>query len=355
VGLPAKSGVGGGIVAVLPGQFGVGTFSPPLDTQGNSARGIRVCEDLSRLFSLHMFDVDRASHSAIRVSYDGTRVRSKRTRAEDERAILAEEGGCIRAFELQGALTFASMEHISRSVLAEACDCRFLVLDGRRVTRIDPSARSLLLTLMAQLSLDDKRVLLSGFALDLQATIADQMEWPEDCFIDSLDRALEYCEDRVIRADIPEAWEGVLPLERTEIASGLTPGELEVLGGLISERRYSAGDLIIREGDEADALFVLASGSAAATVRVGASGRLRRLGAIGPGVLFGEVALLSGGRRTADVTAEQDCICYVAAIEDILTLQTDHPAIGLKLLLNLGRTLSERLRLANDEIRALEA
>lgn len=56
VGLPAKSGVSGGIVAVLPGKLGIAVYSPPLDERGNSMRGIRVCEDLSRHFGMHMFD-----------------------------------------------------------------------------------------------------------------------------------------------------------------------------------------------------------------------------------------------------------------------------------------------------------
>jgi glutaminase len=55
VGLPAKSGVGGGIMAVVPGQGGIAVFSPPLDARGNSVRGIRVCTDLSRRFDLHTF------------------------------------------------------------------------------------------------------------------------------------------------------------------------------------------------------------------------------------------------------------------------------------------------------------
>ncbi len=59
VGVPAKSGVGGGITAVVPGRLGIGTFSPLLDEKGNSARGIRVCEDLSRDFGLHMFNAAR--------------------------------------------------------------------------------------------------------------------------------------------------------------------------------------------------------------------------------------------------------------------------------------------------------
>ncbi len=57
IGMPAKSGVGGGITAISPGKLGIGTFSPLLDAKGNSIRGIKVCEDLSKDFGLHLFNV----------------------------------------------------------------------------------------------------------------------------------------------------------------------------------------------------------------------------------------------------------------------------------------------------------
>jgi glutaminase len=56
VGIPAKSGVSGGIIAVVPGQMGIAVFSPLLDARGNSVRGVKVCEELSQQFGLHMFD-----------------------------------------------------------------------------------------------------------------------------------------------------------------------------------------------------------------------------------------------------------------------------------------------------------
>jgi glutaminase len=58
IGLPAKSGVGGGVIAVVPGKMGIGVFSPPLDERGNSVRGIKVCEAMVEDLGLHIFDCE---------------------------------------------------------------------------------------------------------------------------------------------------------------------------------------------------------------------------------------------------------------------------------------------------------
>jgi glutaminase len=56
VGLRAKNSVAGGIVAVAPGKFGSGVFSPPLGAKDNSVRGVQLCRDLSERFGLHAFE-----------------------------------------------------------------------------------------------------------------------------------------------------------------------------------------------------------------------------------------------------------------------------------------------------------
>jgi glutaminase len=55
VGIPAKSGVSGGIVAALPDRLGIAVYSPGLDAHGNSVRGVNICRDLSDHFGLHVF------------------------------------------------------------------------------------------------------------------------------------------------------------------------------------------------------------------------------------------------------------------------------------------------------------
>ncbi|MBG1268129.1 glutaminase A [Nostoc sp. WHI] len=56
IGLPAKSGICGGIIAVVPHKMGIGVFSPLLDVRGNSVRGVKVCEELSQRLGLHLFE-----------------------------------------------------------------------------------------------------------------------------------------------------------------------------------------------------------------------------------------------------------------------------------------------------------
>jgi glutaminase len=55
VGVPAKSGVSGGIMAVVPGKGGIAVFSPGLDAYGNSVRGIGVCREISERLGWHVF------------------------------------------------------------------------------------------------------------------------------------------------------------------------------------------------------------------------------------------------------------------------------------------------------------
>src|SRR5262249_20591349 len=84
IGIPAKSGVAGGVIAVLPGQLGIGVFSPRLDARGNSVRGIAVCQALARHLDLHVLNRPRSGRTSLRLRYNGAQMNSTRVRTPQE-------------------------------------------------------------------------------------------------------------------------------------------------------------------------------------------------------------------------------------------------------------------------------
>jgi len=116
---------------------------------------------------------------------------------------------------------------------------------------------------------------------------------------------------------------------------------------------FEKGEVIIREGADAKLFFVVARGTVSVQIRVQGD-RKKRVASIGPGLSFGEMALLDGGKRSADIIADERVICYGLAVEQLQELAAEHPNIMITILGNLTREFSERLRHANDEISALE-
>lgn len=127
VGLPAKSGVAGGLIAVSPAEFGIGTFSPRLDEHGNSVRGISVARALSDRFDLHL--MHHAGETAP-VVY------------REERDALPSGGG-VATIAAQGSLEFGATEQLLGAIdraLADADGApaaAALILDLHRVTRVE--------------------------------------------------------------------------------------------------------------------------------------------------------------------------------------------------------------------------
>ncbi|KAK3191262.1 hypothetical protein K4F52_002852 [Lecanicillium sp. MT-2017a] len=112
VGIPAKSGVGGGIIGALPGQVGIATFSPNLDDRGNSVRGVAICEKLSRDMGLHMMDVSQIAGATVR-----TTVATIVAGDDDPHHPNCERE--IVIFGLRGAVRFPGSERLTRAVSRE--------------------------------------------------------------------------------------------------------------------------------------------------------------------------------------------------------------------------------------------
>lgn len=143
VGLPAKSGVSGGLVAVSPSQFGIGMYSPRLDERGNSVRAVEASRAISERFSLHlMHQVTRSGPSLVRVAPDGS---------ERPVGLLAEGNGVngddVRVLAMQGYIEFATAEQALLTMRLQVDDADVpsaVVVDLDHVTQCHPVAAVLL-------------------------------------------------------------------------------------------------------------------------------------------------------------------------------------------------------------------
>ena len=157
VGLPAKSGVGGGIIAAASSQLGIGTFGPPLDAHGNSIRGTLICEELSHDFDLHFTRVPRPHHSTVRRVVD-----------------LNPQA---RLVELQGDLAFLGIEATLQAVLTAAQDRPAVVVDLSRVRHLVAHARRLLPQMSQRLAETGHKLLVIGDAFELgRATVCADID-----------------------------------------------------------------------------------------------------------------------------------------------------------------------------------
>lgn len=128
-------------------------------------------------------------------------------------------------------------------------------------------------------------------------------------------------------------------LDQIEIFSGLAPEQLEQIKAKLSVVRLSRNEVLLRQGDPADAIFICVTGRF--LVFLNRSGH--SIAEIGPGSLIGEVAFFSDGKRTATVIAERDCIVLKLSREDFEELSRTAPAIWTP----IARTLANRLAYAN--------
>ncbi|WP_425292267.1 glutaminase [Corynebacterium mayonis] len=123
VGIPAKSGVSGGLIGTMPGQLGIASFSPRLNKEGNSVRGVKIFGELSQSLGLNLMSSDYYAAPGIK-SVD---------RGHDRTVV-----------ELQGMINFTAAEKIIHDLSDMNLDTRYLVLDVSRVTSFNKAGRMLI-------------------------------------------------------------------------------------------------------------------------------------------------------------------------------------------------------------------
>ncbi|WP_151726042.1 glutaminase [Acinetobacter ursingii] len=118
VGIPAKSGVAGGILGVLPGQVSIAAFSPKLDEHGNSVRGIDMMERLSRDMGLHLMEGTPSAQTIVQSHY------------------RTGQDASLSVYVLRGVLKFTEAEMLLRIFQREPVDQSTIIIDLTQISLI---------------------------------------------------------------------------------------------------------------------------------------------------------------------------------------------------------------------------
>src|SRR5688500_7724233 len=138
-------------------------------------------------------------------------------------------------------------------------------------------------------------------------------------------------------------------LARVELFSGLKPAALELISKVAAEESHALGTKIFQHGDAGDKLYLILEGKVRISREVPGMGE-EALAVLGPGQMFGEMALLDESSRSADARVHERCRLLAIpkdGFDDLLFLHKD---LAYEVLWNVVRLLVLRLRETNDKL-----
>jgi MFS superfamily sulfate permease-like transporter len=291
------------------------------------------------------------NRSLIRGRFSAEQRPSRRIYGHAQAQVLQRERQRIQLIELEGALFFGSAERLGTEAAALAPDCRYLVLDLSHVSMIDASGAMLLQQLSNQLERRGVSLLLAGVSA---GNARGQRLRAFGCFRDGLpdggradwwpdaDRAIEAAEQGLLRQAGSTDAQSVVPLADTSLMRGLSAGQVARVRDQMHEQPLRAGDVLFRQGDPGDKLYVLTQGSI--SILGGQGDAAQRFVSFSPGVMLGEISMLDGAGRSADAIADSDAVVWSLSRKAFDALVLSDPLLGERLSRNIAIHLSERLR-----------
>jgi SulP family sulfate permease len=308
-----------------------------------------------------LFSIQYSRVDCVKQELTGRHMSSRVWRTTEHERLLRERGENTRIFCLQGFLFFGTATRLLDRVLQRlgegtGGEARTVVFDFRLVTDLDASAANCFVRLGR---LTAERNVTLVFA-QLNEACGRQLE-KAGCFsgkapasgcFDTLDDALEWCETEVLRREGRAVLDSV-PLDTQMAGRFADAKELSRFKGYLSRRTAAAGTRLFRQGDPADALYLLESGSVTVFLEADIQDRRLRLRTMGSGTVIGEMGLYGSGRRSASAVADSDCVLYLLDQASLQRMEKEDPAVAAAFHRYIVHLLSDRVAAENTTIREL--
>lgn len=273
--------------------------------------------------------------------------RSRRVRSPAEADSLTRLATRVGVLRLTGHLFFGNSVRLTQLADELPREARAVVIDVSQVQDVDASGADALAGLIKSLLRSERTVMLCGVqstrSIVLQLGLADISG---ASYRADLDRGLEACEDEVLMGATLIS----TPLLATDVGNntlfrGLAPQEVTDVILLGEIRKLAKGEVLFSQGEVADGIWLLEQGHVSILSGVG-EGSVR-LATMGPGQFLGEMGMIDGLPRSATARADSPVHGLLLDKGAIQALEERHSALALKIMRNIARELSFRVRHAS--------
>lgn len=301
--------------------------------------------------------------SVIRRRMKVGQVFSKKVRIESELEVLNQHSESTIVLELQGQLFFGTTDQLLTELEPYLKKCKYVILDMRRVASIDYTAGNLLRQIKARLKPIKGVLIFSSIPANLP-TGQNVRKYLEDLgleekkrlkFFDTLDQAIEWTEDRILKKAkvIHKDESEPLNLDELELFKGLSQDAFSTIQSAIEEKDYQASDTIFSIGEESEEIYFIRKGNVKIVLPL-TGGMIHHLATFSRGNYFGDMAFLDKGKRSANAVASDDVSLYVLKRSRFDEIAKEHPKTAGLFFERLAYTISARLRQSNTELKALQ-
>jgi SulP family sulfate permease len=291
---------------------------------------------------------------------EGVSMASSRVWPVDQQGRLQRGRSAIRIFRPRGGLFFATADQLAGNLEMLDQHVRYCVIDCSRLSVLDATGCRIIASSAKKLAGRGITTVLAG--LDAanerdKGLIELGLDAPSstDRWFRDLDHALEWIEIELLKEYSPDVATGApVALEAAQLTAGLNSVELDVLKPHLLTTRLETGDTLFKGGTPGSSIYIIGSGLIDIRIDTdqSASG-WRRMAVLGPGCIFGEVAMLTGGQRSADAVCVAPAQLFELTQESLHALSTQFPAIHSRILANLNRHLATRLIAATEIARSI--
>jgi len=276
--------------------------------------------------------------------------------------LMKKKPDSIVGYQLKGTLFFGTTDHLFQSIETDLKRAQTVILDMRNVTQVDLTAIRLIEHMSGMMREHNGELILASVPKSMglvkrkghrhERVIPYHQNVHIRTFSDT-DKALEYAENKLLET-LGEAQDEAqsVSLSETELFLGFSPADINAVLPFLEKVPLHAGESLFSTDEEGDSLFIILKGQVEILLPYGRRKKMR-LAKFGPGTVFGEVAFLDPGKRTAEAKVVADGECMRLRHAALKKLCRKHLDLGMQIMLRLSHRLSQNLRISDIALRRL--